>query len=134
MSAISDGFPASKTRTVIVYDPEAPDTDITGDWDGLREGLRGGPTTIEKVAPGIFFCSDLFGGWYEVGLGYGSAYRLRSYIILNADDTYSHLQTNSPWGPWEVRNGVYDPGAEVMRHQAYHPTFRFGFNVILTKK
>ena len=126
-----DGFPASKSRTVIVYDPDAPSTDLTGTWNGIRVGRSGGPITIEMVAPGIFYASDLFGGSYDVGFGYGSAYRLRSYIQVFADNTYIALQTNSPWGPWEVLSGTYDAGTNVMTHRVQQGTF--GFDVVLTK-
>jgi len=129
-----DEWPASKSRTVIVYDPAAPATDLTGTWDGQRVGRGGGPIDIEMVAPGIFFCSDMFGGYYEVVAGYGSAYRLVSYIQLLADNTYVPLQTNSPWGPWDIQGGVYDPGTETMSHMSYFTAAAFGFDVLLTKQ
>jgi hypothetical protein len=129
-----DGFPASVSRTVIVYDPAAPATDLTGAWMGERVGRGGGPTTIEMVAPGIFYCSDMFGGYYEYVAGYGSAYRLRSYIQLLGDNTYVGLQTNSPWGPWDILNGVYDPVSGTMSHTSYLGYAAFGFDVVLTQQ
>lgn len=129
-----DGFPATAERTVIVYDPDAPDTDISGTYSGSREGRGGGPVTIGKLAPGIFQASDMFGGFYEVVLGYGLAYRLRSIIQLKDDNSISGLQTDSPWGPWNIQNGAYDPATNTITHTVFHVGFSFGFNVTLEKQ
>ena len=127
-----DGYAASTSRTVIVYDPAAPDTDISGTYDGSREDRGGGVVTIEKLAPGIFFVSDMFGGYYEFIAGYGSAYRLRTYVQLNADNTITSLSNNSPWGPWGVSSATYDPGTGNIIHRVNFGSF--GFNVTLTKQ
>lgn len=128
----ADGYPATTSRTVAVYDPNAPETDISGTYSGLREGASGGgPVNIEKVAPGIFYASDLFGGYYELVAGYGSAYRLRSYIRLYEDNTIEELQTTSPWGPWEVLNGQYTPLTGTISYTVDQDGFQF--NVTLTK-
>jgi hypothetical protein len=130
-----DNFATEESRTIIVYDPTAPEDDLSGSWDGNRVGLGGGVISISKLGPGIFEVSDLFGGYYEFiagGEGYGSAYRLSSIIQLNADYTYVSLTNSSPWGPWEVLDGVYDPASQVMSHTNKQGTF--SFDVVLTKK
>lgn len=127
-----DGFSASTERTVVVYDPAAPDTDLTGDWEGSREGRGGGLTTIEKIAPGIFLASDMFGGYYEYIAGYGSAYRLTTYFMLNDDNTITSLSNTSPWGPWEILDGVYNPATDVITHTVEQDGFQF--NVTMTKQ
>lgn len=129
-----DGFSAGTSRTVVVYDPAAPAIDLSGTYAGQREGSSGGPVTITTVAPGIFFVSDMFGGYYDVVAGYGSAYRLRSYIMINADNTIVGLKTDSPWGPWDIRNGVYNPTSETISHRVFLVPSNFGYNVTLTKQ
>jgi hypothetical protein len=76
----------------------------------------------------------MFGGIYEYYFGYGSAYRLRSYILLSADNTYEDLQTESPWGYWAIQNGVYDPASETMSHTVLFVEVGFSRNVVLTKE
>jgi len=127
-----DGFPSSVERTVIVYDPDAPDVDLTGEYAGERIGGGGGTVTITKLAPGFFEASDFFGGYYEFIAGYGSAYRLHTFFQLFEDNTYQSLSNSSPWGPWEVLDGKYDPENQVLTHTVMQGTF--GFDVVLTKK
>lgn len=130
-----NGYPTSVSRSVIVYDPGAPATDLTGKWNGTRIGIGGGATKITKLAPGIFECSDLFGGYYEFIAGYGAAYRLHSYIQLFDDNTYEALSTNSPWGPWGVLSGVYDPDGGADETGTMYHIVDFGgfqFEVLLT--
>jgi hypothetical protein len=127
----SDGFETEVIRTVIVYDPLAPEDDISGVYDGVRVGGGGGPVTITKLGPGIFEVTDLFGGYYDVVADYGTAYRLSGIIQLNPDLTYVSLTNSSPWGPWEILDGVYNPGTGVMTHTVDQDGF--SFDVVLTK-
>jgi hypothetical protein len=127
-----DEFATEESRTVIVYDPTAPEDDLSGNWDGNRIGGGGGTVSISQLGPGIFEVSDLFGGYYEVVAGYGSAYRLHSIIQLNADYSFVSLTNNSPWGPWEVLDGVYNPDSQEMSYTVKQGTF--SFDVVLTKK
>lgn len=64
-------------------------------------------TSITKVSTGVFYATDFFGGRYAIGRSYGSAYSLRTYFILKADNTLQALSTNSPWGPWAVLDGLF---------------------------
>jgi len=118
----SDGFSASTTRTVAVYDPSAPTTDFSGTYvssivrteaDGSVPRPRGDYSVeITKVGPGIFYVSDLLGGFYAVGSGYGSAYAMHGYIALNADNTLTLLSSHvDAWGDSlaDFYDGVYDP-------------------------
>lgn len=129
-----DGFAAGSARKVIVYDPASTVPDITGTYDGQRVGRGGGPVDLTYIAPGIFYCSDGFGGYYEVVAGYGLAYRARAYIELFADNTYISHDGNAPWGEILLLNGVYNPATETLNHQAFFPVFNFGFDVELVKQ
>lgn len=128
----SDGFSSEVVRTVIVYDPLAPEDDLSGVYDGVRVGRGGGPVTITKLGPGIFSVTDLFGGFYDVVAGYGTAYRLTGIIQLNADYTYVSLTNSSAFGPFELLDGIYDSALGVMTHTVNQDGF--SFNVSLTKK
>lgn len=76
-----EGFSITKTRTVVVYE--------SGLVSGLYEGIRvnrgiGGPVLIYDNGDGNYFISDLTGGFYEFGLGYGNPYSTPT--IINVDE------------------------------------------------
>ncbi|NJK96202.1 MAG: DUF5012 domain-containing protein [Bacteroidales bacterium] len=83
----SDGFSSSTERKIVVYDPNAPATDISGDY--ISNVARVSPAraykdlnvSIEKLAPGFFYVSDFIGGYYDQGAGYGSAYAVTGYFL-----------------------------------------------------
>ena len=68
-----DGFAARAFRTVYVYEN---DGSVAGVWDGIRANRgAGGPILVSTTAdPNVFNCSDINGGWYEYGVGYGRNY------------------------------------------------------------
>ena len=119
----SDGFPASVERTVCVYDPSVT-TDITGECT-VQEGsyrywfstgavvqFSGYPVIIERVVPGIFYISDMMGGYYDVRAGYGSKYAMNGYLQLTPDNEVLALSGIVPgWSDSydEFYNGSYDP-------------------------
>lgn len=119
----SDGFPASVERTVCVYDPSVT-TDITGEYT-VQEGsyrywfssgavvqFSGYPVIIERVVPGIFYISDMMGGYYDVRAGYGSKYAMNGYLQLTPDNEVLALSGIVPgWSDSydEFYNGSYDP-------------------------
>lgn len=126
-----DGFAKSAKRDVFVTPSNAPETDLSGSYTGQREGKPAiAGLSITKIGPGLFFGSDMFGGHYEFNAGYGLAYRLRTYFVLNSDNTISSLTNTSPWGPWDVLNGVYNPETKVISYRVQQGTF--GFNVTMT--
>lgn len=117
----SDGFSASSVRTVIVYDPTAPETNLKGDY--LANVARQAPYTrsfkdlnvkIEKKAPGIFYVSDLLGGFYDQGsnYGYGPNYAMNGFVQLHADNTITLISSHVP-GFGDSANsltaGTYNP-------------------------
>jgi hypothetical protein len=116
-----DGFQATATRAVIVYNPNITGN-IEGDYSAapgtyrLRSGATvnysGYSVNLVKVAPGIFYVSDYFAGYYDQRAGYGSEYAMTGYLSLNQDNSltllYSHV---NGWGDSleDIANGKYDP-------------------------
>ena len=93
-----DGFPSSKSRTVVVYDPAAPDVDLSGTYtttivrtesDGSNPREYHAQMTLAKQGTGVFYVSCLLGGTYSVGWGYGPAYAMTGYVNLNSDYSFS---------------------------------------------
>lgn len=117
----SDGFSASTQRTVVVYDPTSPLTDISGKYsagvvrteaDYSSPRPRTGEVNISKLAPGIFSVDCLLGGFYSIGSGYGSSYAMTGYIVLKSDNKLGLLSSYvSGWGDGlqDFFDGSYDP-------------------------
>ena len=127
----ADGFLASVSRTVVVYDPSVT-TSIAGtystDMAETKYGAAKNPFSayaayygntsqcvgivFTEYVPGIFSVNDLFGGWYNQIRGYGANYNMTGYVCLNADNTISLLSSYiKGWGDSldYLENGVYDP-------------------------
>ncbi len=140
----SDGFSASATRTVIVYDPAAPATDISGSYssDVARQApyarsFTGLSVTITKKAPGIFYVSDLLGGFYDQGssYGYGPAYAMTGYLQLNADNTLTYISSyDSGFGDSlnSLTNGVYNPVTNEITWSTDYTSTHYIYLVTLT--
>lgn len=100
----SDGYPASVSRTVCVYDPSV-EIDMSGTYEtDMANTLYGanknpfsayaaayGNTsqcvgiTFTEIVPGIYYVNDLFGGWYAQIRGYGANYAMTGYVSVNND-------------------------------------------------
>ena len=126
----SDGFPASVTRTVCVYDPSVT-TDMTGEYvvqegsyrywfsSGAVVPFSGYPISIERVVPGIFAISDMMGGYYDVRAGYGPRYAMNGYLQLTGDNEVLALSAIVPgWGDSydDLYDGSYDPETETITY------------------
>ncbi len=121
----SDGYSSDVTRTVIVYDPTAPETDFSGTYstkivrteaDGSNPRDYSGEINITKIAQGIFYVDCLLGSTYSIFYGYGSGYAMTGYIALNADNSLSLLSSYvAGWGDGLTgfKNGKYDPTTEL---------------------
>lgn len=141
-----DGYGATTSRTVAVYNPAAPATDFSGEYisdmyrlnaDGVsgRRTFNGLSVTVTKVSPGIFYISDLLGGYYDQGVAYGSAYAMTGYVALNADNTLTLLRSFiAGWGDGleKMQNGKYDPATGIITFSSYYASGR-SFNVTLKK-
>jgi len=156
----ADGYASSTKRIVIVYDPTVTN-DIAGNYSidvpkSNRLQLSNSKiiqysdmktlygkgdfssfvVTIAKIAPGMFTVSDLFGGYYSDGRGYGSSYEMIGYIALNPDNSLDLLSSQvSAWGDSldGLENGIYDPATGVIKWSAYYGG-AYSFNVVINKK
>lgn len=145
----SDGFSSSTERTVFIYDPTAPPTDLTGDYlagvirtapDKPMATYSGLKVSIKKLAPGFFYVSDFIGGFYAQGRNYlnlnGPGYELEGYMQLNVDNTLTLVSSHSSaWGDSlnEFTNGVYDPATLGLSWDAFYTTTNYDFKVTLEK-
>lgn len=117
----SDGFSSSATRTVIVYDPTVT-IDMAGQYTlaessyrlraGAKVAFSGYAVDITKIAPGIFYVSDFFAGYYDKRAKYGSTYAMTGYVNLTPDNKIQLLSSKvAGWGDSlnALNNGVYNP-------------------------
>ena len=133
-----DGYAASVSRTVVVYDPTVT-ASIEGtyspDMKATKYGKAGktfadyaasyGNTsqcvgiTFTEVAPGIYYVNDLFAGWYHQIRGYAAKYCMTGYVSLNPDNTLT-LQSSfvSGWGDSldYLKNSTCDPDAGTIQY------------------
>ena len=118
-AANKDGFSASVTRKVLVYDPEVT-ANISGTYkvkntDGSqslfdRYPVIGNSVTLTQEAPGLYSISDFWGGLYDVTVGYGSSYRCKGYFALGKDNSITGLSSSDPWNNKMTSvTGSYDP-------------------------
>jgi len=140
----SDGFSASVSRSVIVYDPAAPATDLTGSYSSNVSRISPAraftnlSVTITKKAPGFFYVSDFLGGFYDQGANYryGPAFALTGYMQLNADNTLSYVSSyNAAWGDAanSFSNGVYNPVTNGLTWRVSYTSSNYNFVVTLTR-
>lgn len=137
-----DGYLTKAKRTVAVCDPSIT-TDIEGkykvqsgsyrDYNSAQEEFAKYSVTIEKAAPGLFYISDLLGGYYDQGRGYGSQYAMTGYIQLLSDNTIKLLSSHvDGFGDSldNMENGKYNPETgEISFDVAY--AGQMTFHVIL---
>ena len=133
-----DGFAISTSRTVCVYDPNASN-DISGVYDVDMNAsiyLNNGKTyadraayygntsqvsgiTFEQFLPGIFYCNDLFGGWYWQIRGYGEGYAMTGYISVDEEGNIELLDSYTP--KWAdsldyIDEATYDPDTKTISY------------------
>lgn len=142
----NDGFPTSVSRTIIIYDPTAPNVDLAGDYLSTvsRVSPARGPyfdlnVNITKIAPGFFYISDFLGGFYDQGAAYkyGSDYAMTGYFALNADNSVSLVSSHVPaWGDSlnKLTNGKYDPATKTLSWDAFYTSSNYDFKVSMVKK
>lgn len=126
-----DGFSASVSRTVAVYDP-TPSAIMSGAWYTTAASYRvsAGKTTaygdtypiiIYQVEPGEFYVSDFLGGWYDQRAAYGSDYAMVGKFKLNSDNSITMEESSiAGWGDSLVNlhDGKYDPATKQISWDA----------------
>lgn len=141
----SDGFLSTTRRRVVVYDPSAPATDISGDY--ITRVARVAPArafndlnvTIEKLAPGFFYVSDFLGGFYDQGSNYqyGPAYAMTGYVTIKADNTLTLVSSYlSGWGDSlnKLENAVFNPETQTITWDAFYTSSNYNFKVTMVKE
>jgi len=128
----TEGYDGTATQTVIVYDPAAPDIDLSGNYsssivrteaDGSTPRNRSAETNITKIANGVFYVDCLLGGFYSIAGGIGPTASMTGYISLESDLTITNLQSFVPYwedGLEDFQNGSYDEGAGTLYWEAYY--------------
>ncbi|WMI66096.1 DUF5011 domain-containing protein [Aestuariibaculum sp. YM273] len=132
-AANSDGFEATASRTVIIYEN---DGSVAGVYDGIRISRGfGGPILISSRGDGDFNISDLMGGYYEFGVGYGNAYAFPAIISVDvAGGTVTSAAGGAGgFGPCSLTNGVVSSDGKEMTWTATLTDYAFGFDVKMTK-
>ncbi len=113
-----DGFAASVSRSVFVYDPEVS-ANISGTYKIIdtsgsqalfdRYPVTGNSVTLTEIAPGLYSISDYWGGLYAVTIGYGNAYSCKGYFALDKDNNITGISCSNPWSlPMTSVTGSYD--------------------------
>ena len=141
----SDGYSSSTGRTIIIYDPAAPNTDLTGTYTSAvrrvspARSFTGLKVTIQKMAPGFFYVSDFLGGFYDQGSNYlyGPGYAMTGYMQINADNTLTLVTSHvTSWGDSlnSFTNGLYDPATKGLSWDAFYSASNYDFKVTLVKQ
>ena len=138
----ADGFSKSTSRTVAVCDPSIT-TDMSGKYtvaEGTHRVASSGETpysgfaiTVRKDAPGIFYISDILGGYYDQRAGYGASYAMTGYFQLMADNSVQILSGDvAGWGDSysDFTDGKYDPATNTISYVVTYAGMEF--HVILT--
>ncbi|GHU94200.1 hypothetical protein FACS1894156_2120 [Bacteroidia bacterium] len=142
-----DGFAKTATRKVYVYDDAASPIE-SGNYYVATSSSRtakgvaaGSPATefrtqpslvIIQTAPGRFYVSDLFGGYYNVGRGYGTGYAISGILAFNGTNFSRVSSATTPWGDTfgDVR-GTYNAGTKTLSLQVdYTANYTFHLNIV----
>jgi hypothetical protein len=137
-----DGFSASVSRSVIVFDPAAPATDISGNYRSNvtrvspARAFTGLSVEITKTAPGIFHVSDLLGGFYDQGANYryGPTYAMYGFLQLNADNSLSYVDSYCPgFGDSlnNLTNGVFNPVTKEIAWTSFYTASNYKYLITL---
>lgn len=139
----AQGYQTSTKRTVAVCDPSIA-TDIAGDYTvqsgtyrtykDVTSEFSKFSVSIEKIAPGLFYISDLMAGYYGQGVGYGAQAELTGYLQLMSDNSLKLLSSYvSAWGDSanSFENAKYDPATGTISYDMTYNDGSMLFHVIL---
>jgi hypothetical protein len=136
-----DGYASGVSRTVLVYDPAATTVE-PGTYTVSVESNRNGAKTAEyakgnrllifQTAPGVFHISDLFGGYYDIGRGYGSKYATAAKLQLTGTAVSLIEAEDTPWGDtFASFSGSYDEASKTFTCTGVYAGYNF--NLIIVK-
>jgi hypothetical protein len=116
-----DDYSVTQNRTVMVADPTESPIE-SGYWSATSETYRdyGGTITqfsgfsvsILQTAPGEFYISDFFAGYFDQRAGYGSAYACVGSFSLSSENVIEATSASvEGWGDSidELRGGTFNP-------------------------
>ena len=134
----ADGFSATATRNVIVYDSSVTlsmagvyETDMnasiyanTGNTFAAYAAAYGNTTqcvgiVFDELAPGFYYVNDLFGGWYDQIRGYGVRYDMTAYLTLDNEGNIELIDSYiAGWGDGVdyIDGGTFDPESGVISY------------------
>jgi hypothetical protein len=132
-----DGFSSSATRYVYVGQPLAG-TVSPGSFRQTKAGAivnwSGFDIDMLTDGNGLYWVEDLLGGYYEQRAGYGSAYSMKGFLQVNADNTVDLVGGGdvAGWGDHydDFKDGKYDPATKTISYDVVYAGM--DFNVILT--
>lgn len=138
----ADGFVASTSRTVYVYDTANAregffhsTADSYRDYGGKQTPFGGNyEVFVADNGDGTYDFSDLLGGWYEQRAGYGSKYAMTGTVAI-ADDGTMSLVTSliAGWGDSLVDfAGTFDASTGSYKLTSTYVSSMV-FNITLTK-
>lgn len=124
----SDGFSSQVNRTVVVYEPN----EITGVFDGTRVGRNGGLVLIKSAGENSFIISDLLGGHYEYGRGFGRDFAAPAVITIDGN-TFTTDGGVCAFGPVVIQDAVISDDQRDWTWTITLTDFDFSFEVSINK-
>lgn len=152
-----DGFASSTSRDVIVYNPHVT-VMMAGSYDADMEAsvyASNGKTfaemaanygfvtqvtgiTFTEIAPGFYYCNDLFAGWYSQirgrGASVGTKQDMTGYIAVNDDNTLTLISSYvAQWGDSldSLTDGVFDPDNSTISYKLSYAGGQIRMNIVL---
>jgi hypothetical protein len=137
MATNEDGFSSSANRYVYVGEPLVG-TVSPGSYRQNSAGTitkwSGYDIDMLTDGNGKYWVEDLLGGYYEQRAGYGSAYSMKGFLQVNADNTVDLVGGGdvAGWGDHydDFKDGKYDPATKTISYDVVYAGMVF--NVILT--
>ncbi|MDR3367476.1 MAG: DUF5012 domain-containing protein [Prevotellaceae bacterium] len=135
-----DGFPKVAQREVFVYD-KTTSTLESGYYYVSSSSNRNGSSSPEyasepvlaiyQTSPGVFYVSDLFGGYYHVGRGYGDAYATSGTIKLDGTSLSLISSENTPWeDTFASASGTYDASTKTLTLAVGYASYIFNLTIV----
>lgn len=137
-----DGIKNSVSRQVIV---SAPGDVVSGFYTVQPDSYRdyggvtyfgGYPLYIYGDEQGVYYISDLLGGWYQYRAGYGASYALSGEVEIDEDGNLSLLDSFLPgWadGANDLTDGKFDSATGTIVWDVDYSEYNFIFHVNAVK-